>query len=217
MTSNRIVKLVKIPGLLKYSQGLTLQQRLWQLSKTRRCNYLILCEHSPVYTFGKRQSQADLEEEISRLRSLGADCFETKRGGLTTFHGPGQLVCYPILNLRNFTPSIRWYVGQLENLVIRTCSELGVSAETCEHVGIWTNKNKICALGVNVQQRCTTHGLALNCATDLRWFDEIVPCGIAGRGVTSLSRELERRVEIEEVHGVLANQFEKVFQCQVVL
>ena len=101
--------------------------------------------------------------------------------------------------------------------MIGTCAEFGVGAETCEHVGIWTGKNKICALGVNVQQSSTTHGLALNCNTDMSWFGHIVPCGIVGRGVTSLSRESGRQVGVKEAQGVLARQFEEVFQCQVVL
>ena len=215
MATNKLVKLVKIPGLLRYTEGIKLQHRLWTLSRDHRLNYLILCEHSPVYTFGKRQSQSDLSIEIGRLQGLGAECHVTPRGGLTTFHGPGQLVCYPILNLRNFKSSAKWYVNQLEELAISTCGEMGVSAARCEHVGIWVGADKVCALGVNIRTRCTTHGLALNCSTDLDWFESIVPCGIEGRGVTSLSREKEREVGVEEVSEVMVAEFQRIMECTV--
>ena len=217
MATKRVVKLVKIPGLLRYTEGLKLQHRLWTLSKDHRLNYLIICEHSPVFTFGKRQSKGDFSLEMRRLQNTGAECHATPRGGLTTFHGPGQLVCYPILNLRNFKCSAKWYVNQLEELVISTCAEMGVSAGRCEHVGIWAGHNKICALGVNIRTRCTTHGIALNCNTDLAWFESIVPWGIEGRGVTSLSREMVRDVTVEEASEVLVAQFQKVMECSVIL
>jgi len=213
--TNKAVTLLKIPGLLPYKTGLQLQHTLWQQAKTSRHNYLIVCQHSPVYTFGKRQTKLDLAGERTRLEALGAECHVTNRGGLTTFHGPGQLVCYPILNLRNFTSSARWYVNCLEETVINTCGEMGVRAERCEHVGIWAGTNKICALGVNIQQRCTTHGLALNCDTALHWFDSIVPCGIAGRGVTSVSEVLGRECGVEEVTQVLLEKFSEVFECKI--
>lgn len=216
MASSKTVKLVKIPGLLRYNEGLKLQQKLWNLSKNYRLNYLIMCEHSPVYTFGKRQSKGDLSGEFQRLQGVGAECYATPRGGLTTFHGPGQLVCYPVLNLRNFKHGAKWYVNQLEELVISTCREMGVRAERCEHVGIWTGDNKICALGVNIRARCTTHGLALNCNTNLEWFDKIIPCGIPGRGVTSLSRETGRVVSVGEAGDVIVREFQKVMECTVV-
>ena len=120
------------------------------------------------------------------------------------------------MNLNNFRVSAKWYVRSLEELIISTCACAGVAAARSEHVGIWAGDNKICALGVNIRTRCTTHGLAMNCCTDLDWFEEIVPCGIEGRGVTSLSRELGRRVGVGEVVPLLVDEFEKTFQCEVV-
>uniref|UniRef100_A0A8C1II11 lipoyl(octanoyl) transferase n=1 Tax=Cyprinus carpio TaxID=7962 RepID=A0A8C1II11_CYPCA len=109
------------------------------------------------------------------------------RGGLITFHGPGQLVCYPVLNLGCFRKSVRWYVCELERTVIKTCGQFGIEASTSPDTGVWAGDNKICAIGIHCGRYITSHGLALNCNTDMSWFDNIVPCGIMGKGVTSLS------------------------------
>ncbi|XP_056139593.1 putative lipoyltransferase 2, mitochondrial [Lampris incognitus] len=175
---------------------------------------LLLCEHPPVFTIGIRQTPYPPEEE-RRLRLLGADFRRTNRGGLITFHGPGQLVVYPVLNLTSFRRSVRWYVQQLEELVIRLCGRFGIRACTSPHTGVWVGDNKICAIGIHCGRYITSHGLALNCNTELDWFKHIVPCGIEGKGVTSLSLELGRNVTTEETIPYLLESFRDQFDCDL--
>lgn len=176
---------------------------------------LLLVEHDPVYTTGLRE--ADYTPEIEAdLRRTGADFHRTNRGGLITFHGPGQLTAYPILNLRSFSPGIKWYVCALERTVIRTLRTLGISAHTSPHTGVWVGSNKICALGLQ-GRHVTTHGLSLNCNIDLRWFDNIVPCGIPDKGVTSITQELGREVTVQKVEPHFLEAFSEIFNCQLVM
>nr|CAD7426670.1 unnamed protein product [Timema monikensis] len=173
---------------------------------------LILVEHNPVYTVGIRAKEYSADYE-KNLKQTGAEFYRTNRGGLVTFHGPGQLVAYPILNLKHFNPNVRWYVSQIEKTIIRTCGRLGLAAETSPLTGVWVGDKKICALGLQASRFITTHGLALNCDTDLTWFSHIVPCGIEGKGVTSLSIELKRNVTIEETLPLFLLSFSELFDC----
>jgi len=228
MTSN-LVRVLQL-GRLNYRAALSVQTNLVSqvqadLSSGRQAsNTLVLVEHSPVYTTGIRTREYSQAEE-ERLVKLGAEFVRTNRGGLITFHGPGQLVCYPILNLRDFAPEsstrkamlgMKWYVHTLEQLVIDLLAGLGVEGERSPHTGVWVGRNKICAMGVHSNNLVTSHGLALNCNTDMAWFGHIVPCGITeeGTGVTSLTRELERSVPIEEVTDMLVDQFCQTFNCE---
>ncbi|KAI9584620.1 putative lipoyltransferase 2, mitochondrial [Glossina fuscipes] len=218
LKSRPLVSVLRI-GLINYNTGLQLQKMLSNQSidhhRWEFHNYLILQEHKPVYTIGIRRKDY-IEEDEKRLRKLGAEFYRTNRGGLITFHGPGQLVAYPIIHLQQFTPSMRWYVSALEELIIRTCRELGITEATrTEHTGIWVKDRKICAIGVHGSRYITTHGIGLNCCTNLKWFEHIVPCGIEGKGVTSLSEQLDRRVTVEESIEVLLKMFAEVFQCQL--
>ncbi|XP_066981386.1 octanoyl-[acyl-carrier-protein]:protein N-octanoyltransferase LIPT2, mitochondrial isoform X2 [Macrobrachium rosenbergii] len=181
--------------------------------KKEPCHTLLLVEHQPVYTTGIRDVYSK-EDEI-RLRSLGADFYRTNRGGLITFHGPGQMVAYPILHLASFQPGIKWYVCALERTIIRTCRSLGVLANTSPHTGVWVGDSKICAVGIQ-GRHVTTHGIALNCNTELHWFQNIVPCGIPDKGVTTLSKELNRNVGVEEVVPHFLKAFADIFQCKLV-
>uniref|UniRef100_A0A6V7HRA7 Octanoyl-[acyl-carrier-protein]:protein N-octanoyltransferase LIPT2, mitochondrial n=1 Tax=Bracon brevicornis TaxID=1563983 RepID=A0A6V7HRA7_9HYME len=216
-------KLVKVlwAGRMSYQSGLHLQRALAQqhhdpnLAQDYPRNTLVLLEHEPVYTVGIR-NKGYSEDEIAKLKALGADFFKTNRGGLITFHGPGQLVAYPIINLRNFQPSIRWYVCQIEKMVIRLCAEFGIKGETSPDTGVWVGDKKICAIGIHGSRFVTTHGLALNCNTDLKWFEHIVPCGIEGKGVTSVTKEIGMNVTIEDVLPVMKNAFKEQFECEVV-
>ncbi|XP_023179787.2 putative lipoyltransferase 2, mitochondrial [Drosophila hydei] len=216
-TARPLVTVVRA-GRQSYAAGLRLQQELAkqnvsQYSEFR--NFLLLLEHNPVYTIGLRTKGYTIEDE-ERLRKLGADFYRTDRGGLITFHGPGQLVAYPIINLRQFTPSIRWYVGTLERTVIETCRQMGISnATTTKDTGIWVDDRKICAIGVHGSRYVTTHGIGLNCCTDLKWFEHIVPCGIEGKGVTSLTEQLGRHTSIAEATEALLGSFAKIFECCV--
>ena len=216
-------------GRMSYSAALKVQDSAVAEIKAKRSpSKLLIVEHDPVYTTGVRTKHYGAEEE-RRLRELGADFIRSNRGGLITFHGPGQLVAYPILNLTEFFPvatarkailGVKWYVERLEQSVIDTCGDVGVEAvRSPPHPGVWVPgepEEKVCALGVHSSNLVTSHGLALNCDVDLEWFSHIVPCGIPDRGVTSLTRALGRRVTTEEVLPILVRNFEKSFECNVV-
>ncbi|NP_001297965.1 putative lipoyltransferase 2, mitochondrial [Esox lucius] len=202
-------------GRISYSRALLVQQlyvRRHLDSKDNFHNTLLLCEHPPVYTIGIRQAPYPVEEE-QRLKFLGAEFFRTNRGGLITFHGPGQLVCYPIIDLVCFRKSVRWYVCELEKTVINLCRKYGIKASTSPDTGVWVGDNKICAIGIHCGRYITSHGLALNCNTDLGWFKNIVPCGIEDKGVTSLSQELGRDVSVDEAIPQLLETFSAQFDC----
>ncbi|XP_007909649.1 putative lipoyltransferase 2, mitochondrial [Callorhinchus milii] len=215
-----VVEVVNL-GRMGYTEALLAQRRyvqrhldtLFQPSHT--ANTLLLCEHPPVFTVGIRRAPYPAQDE-ERLRALGAEFHRTDRGGLITFHGPGQLVCYPVLDLRGFRKSLRWYVGELEATAMQVCHMFGISAETSADTGVWVGDNKICAIGIHCGRYITSHGLALNCNVDLGWFSHITPCGITGKGVTSLSRELGRAVSVTEAVPPLLQAFAERFNCTLV-
>ncbi|XP_038627230.1 putative lipoyltransferase 2, mitochondrial [Tachyglossus aculeatus] len=168
----------------------------------------------PVYTSGLRGGLSP--EEQARVRALGAQVWATGRGGLATFHGPGQLLGHPLLRLRRLGLPLRRHVAHLEACALRLCRRLGLpDARTGppERPGLWVRRRKICALGVRCGRHVTSHGLALNCCTDLTWFQHIVPCGLEGFGVTSLSEELQRHVTVEEVMEPFLEAFEETYNC----
>ncbi|XP_041358758.1 putative lipoyltransferase 2, mitochondrial [Gigantopelta aegis] len=181
---------------------------------TRPKNVILMVEHNPVYTVGIRNSEYGYETE-NKLKSLGAEFYQTNRGGLITFHGPGQLVAYPILNLQHFKPSMKWYISSLEKTLVRSCKYFGVSAQTSTHTGVWVKDRKIAAIGVHGKRYVTTHGISLNCNTDLSWFQHIEACGIPEKEVTSLSKEMDRPITIDEVIGPFLEAFEKTFDCHI--
>ncbi|XP_037951684.1 putative lipoyltransferase 2, mitochondrial [Teleopsis dalmanni] len=205
-------------GRISYGTGLLLQkylcnQRMEEVDKFR--NYILLQEFNPVYTTGLRTKEYTKEDEI-RLRKCGAEFYRTNRGGLITFHGHGQLVAYPIIHLRQFKLTMRLYIKTLEETVINACQQLGVlNPTTTQDTGIWVNDNKICAIGVHGSRFVTTHGIGLNCSTDLEWFEHIIPCGIEGKGVTSLSVELKRHVSIDEASNEFIKSFANIFNCRI--
>lgn len=204
-------------GKLHYQRALELQKKLssQQVESFQDfTNYLILNEHNPVYTIGIRRKDYS-DEDRKKLQNLGAEFHETNRGGLITFHGPGQLVAYPIIHLKQFQPSMRWYVNQLETTIIDLCYMFNISAKTTEDTGIWVGDSKICAIGIHGKKYVTTHGIGLNCNTDLKWFDYIIPCGIEGKGVTSLSKELSRNVSVEETIPSFLESFSNNFNCSL--
>ncbi|XP_014664460.1 PREDICTED: putative lipoyltransferase 2, mitochondrial [Priapulus caudatus] len=177
-------------------------------------NTIILVEHDPVYTIGIRQKGYTANDE-ERLKRLGAKFHCTDRGGLITFHGPGQLVAYPVINLKDFRLGLRNYVCNLEKTIINMCAGFGVEAITTCDTGVWVQDKKIAAIGVHGSRFITTHGVAINCNTDLAWFDHIVPCGIDGKGVTSLSKELDIDVGIDDAVGPFLKAFAEVFRCDI--
>lgn len=214
---SRLVHVLRA-GKLDYQSSLHLQKAVSSTIFNNPAgplrNVLILTEHDPVYTIGIRTKDYGAEEE-QRLRALGAQFFRTNRGGLITFHGPGQLVAYPVLNLRNFQPSVRWYVCHIEKTIIELCRRYGIKAGTTEDTGVWVQDRKICAIGIHASRYITTHGLALNCQNDLRWFEHIVPCGIAGKGVTSLSVETGRQLGLDAVTPEFLDSFRVTLECDL--
>ncbi|KAI8990801.1 hypothetical protein BDF20DRAFT_792668, partial [Mycotypha africana] len=184
---------------VKYNTGLRLQSylvsRRHQITQQLLKDELpsdVICflEHPPTYTAGRRiRGKTEIEEE-ERLKQLGADYVGTMRGGQITFHGPGQLIAYPILDVRDYQLNVRCYVSTLEKTVIDCCSQFNIKANTTENTGVWVGQDKkIAALGVHLQRYVSSHGLALNCNTDLKWFEHIVPCGLSDKSVTSISKE----------------------------
>jgi lipoyl(octanoyl) transferase len=167
-------------------------------------NSIILCEHQNVYTLGRSGKESNMLLSEERLKAIGATLFHIDRGGDITYHGPGQLVCYPIINLEEFGLGLRQYIGVLEEAVIRVCASYGIEAGRLEGAtGVWLDAHtprarKICAIGVRSSRFVTMHGLALNVNTDLRYFSYINPCGFIDKGVTSLSTELGSDVPMAE-------------------
>ncbi|CAK1599676.1 unnamed protein product [Parnassius mnemosyne] len=206
-------------GLISYDTALKIQlalarKHLDAIMNRQNVNYdtLLLVEHKPVYTVGIRDQTP--KDEILRLRALGAEFRKTNRGGLITFHGPGQLVVYPVINLKNYKASVKWYVNSLEETVIKLCEVLGVKANRSPHTGVWVGDNKIAAIGIHASRYITTHGISLNCDNDLSWFSYINPCGIPDKGVTSLSKETGMKHPIENIIPKFLCSFEKVFSCK---
>ncbi|XP_034971211.2 putative lipoyltransferase 2, mitochondrial [Zootoca vivipara] len=193
-----------------------------EASSSEAPHRLLLWEPSgPVFTVGlrgldARRASAESESEERRLRALGAGFERVPRGGLATFHGPGQLVAYPVLDLRRFGLPVRGYVAALESVAVAACRRLGLpqaAALPPPYTGVWLRGRKVCAIGIHCGRHITSHGLALNCSTDLTWFDHIVPCGLEGKEVTSLSRELQRHVSVEEATEPFLAAFQEVFKC----
>jgi lipoate-protein ligase B len=173
---------------------------------------LILLEHPPVYTAGRRSDPSHILWAEQRMRDAGAELHLVDRGGSVTFHGPGQLVGYPILDLDS-APDVIAYLRALEEVVIRACRQVGVELHRDpDATGVWSGHQKVCAIGVKLlQARVTLHGFALNCTTDLGWFDAIVPCGLADRSVTTLSQLAGRPITVDEMKPMVAVQFGEVF------
>jgi len=174
---------------------------------------LLLVEHLPVITFGRRAEAAarNLIASAERLAEMGVEVVESDRGGDITFHGPGQLVVYPIVKLNSHALSVGGYVRKLEGVMIAALGELGVAAKKDESIGVWVEGAKICSLGVRIKRGVSLHGVALNVSTDLKYFDLIVPCGLAGKGVTSLEKVLGTAPAMEKVKRVVVERMKEAF------
>ena len=220
-------------GIVEYQKAWDYQEKLFQeivdIKQTNRTadvpettpNYLLFCEHPHVYTLGKSGKDSNLLINEEFLKAKGASLFRINRGGDITYHGPGQVVGYPILDLDNFDLSIKSYINNLEEVIIQSMKYFGIDSTRSEGAtGVWIDANdetkarKICAMGVRTSHWVSMHGFALNVNTDLSYFDYIIPCGIVGKKVTSISNELGHQVPNEEVHQVLKNAFSSVFRMQ---
>lgn len=198
-------------GIIEYSEAWKLQEEAFQtvinskLNNIQYKNRIYICEHPHVYTLGKSGKDSNFLISEDYLKTINASLFHIDRGGDITYHGPGQIVCYPIINLQDFNLGVREYVELLEEAVILTCKEYGVETERFEGAtGVWiepktSRARKICAIGVKCSRYVTMHGLAFNVNTDLSYFRHINPCGFIDKGVTSLSKELNQTIDISSV------------------
>ena len=214
-------------GTVDYATGLRLQEKLVALRKEGRIgDVLLLLEHTPVITLGRNAKAANVIALPELLARRGVEVFECDRGGDVTFHGRGQLVAYPIFDLRGFpsqmpnrnTMGVIEFVRNLEEVLIRTCAEFGIPTKRIAGLtGVWTDaaEAKIAALGIHISRGVTSHGIALNVNTDLSFFNLIVPCGITSKPVTSMQLELGHEVTMQEVAHILSRNFGLVFQSQI--
>jgi lipoyl(octanoyl) transferase len=213
-------------GTLDYETGLRLQKRLVDLRKQGAISdVLLLLEHTPVITLGRNAKAANIIAAPEVLARRGVEVFESDRGGDVTFHGPGQLVGYPIFDLRAFpsneenrkTLGAIEYVRRLEEVLIRTCGSFRIPAKRIPGLtGVWTESDaKIAALGVHISRGVTSHGIALNVSTDLSFFNLIIPCGITSKPVTSMAKELRNAPSMEELANTVSREFGQVFASQI--
>lgn len=205
-------------GVLPYAPACALQQQLVEARKAGAIpDVLLFCEHPHTITLGRNGKKENLRASNHLLAQMNVTFHETNRGGDITYHGPGQIVGYPILDLTELRRDVRWYVQQLEEIMIRATADFKVTAARIpDRHGIWVGlpptEEKLAALGVHLSRWVTSHGFAYNVATDLRYFDLIVPCGIAGKRATSLERVLDRAVRTDEVRPRLAAHFGELFE-----
>jgi lipoyl(octanoyl) transferase len=229
-------------GQVDYATGLRLQRKLVDLRKDGLIgDALLLLEHSPVITLGRNAKATNVLASLDQLAQQGVEVYECDRGGDVTFHGPGQLVGYPIFDLRAFpsengkrkTLGVIEYVRRLEEVLIRTCADYRISTERVTGLtGVWTSEppvresgstgqittaapSKIAAIGVHISRGVTSHGFALNVNTDLRFFDLIIPCGLAGKPVTSMQQQLGQKISLDEVAHSVTRNFGNAFHSQI--
>ena len=199
-----------------YQNTLNLQERLFEANLAAKLaglptkNTLIICEHPHTYTLGKSGDEKNL---LFRPDAVGAAFHKVNRGGDITYHGPGQMVVYPIFDLDTLSIGVADFVAALEDVIISTVAHYGLTASRLDGApGIWldadTKPRKICAVGMKVSRHCTMHGIAINVNTDLKYFDYIVPCGIPDKGVTSLQKELGRDIDMNEVREIFVRELE---------
>lgn len=193
------------------------------VTQTSTEHKLIIVEHPPVFTLGKNGKREHVLVSEEHLQKLGIEFFHINRGGDITYHGPQQIVGYPIMDLDKFKTDLGWYLRSLEQVIINVIAEYGLVGERSEgETGVWLEPNdpfmarKICAMGIKCSRWITMHGFALNVNTDLSHFEYIVPCGIQGKTVTSLEKELGKKVDYEEVKQKIKEQFQIVFDCELV-
>lgn len=217
-------------GLKEYKETWDLQESLFAATIAQKIalrngeteeptkNYLLFCEHPHVYTLGKSGKEDHLLLDNQRLKSVGATFHKINRGGDITYHGPGQLVAYPIFDLDHFFSDIHKYLRYLEEAVIQTLSHYGIKGERFEGLtGVWIEPNtprerKICAMGVKCSRWVTMHGIGFNINSDLSYFNNIIPCGIENKSVTSMQEEVGFKLDFQEVSEVLKNELAKQFE-----
>ncbi len=204
-------------GTTDYAYAWELQKTIHQARVLHKIpDVVLLTEHSNTYTIGKSGGDDHLLASEQELKEKNVDVFKIDRGGDITYHGPGQIVCYPIIDLDGYYRDVHRYLRDLEEVVIRTLARYGVEGHRePEYTGVWVGSEKVCAIGVKVSRWVTMHGFAFNVNTDLSYFGRIIPCGIFHKGVTSLSQLLEKVVDMQEVKNVVAEELAGVFQTEV--
>jgi lipoyl(octanoyl) transferase len=204
--------------LVPYADALALQHRIVEARQRGALNdVLLLLEHPPVFTLGRNARAENILASRETLRANGIDVFRVERGGDVTYHGPGQLVGYPILALRDFRLDVGWFVRSLEETLIRALADFGIRGARVEKlIGVWVGDAKIAQIGARIEQWITYHGFALNTAPNLAHFDLIVPCGIRDKSVTSIARVLNAPIEMRAVRERVATQFAKVFSVELI-
>jgi len=231
---NKVVEYQDL-GLIDYKEAWDYQTNLFnsildiksknreQSTSSETLNYLLTCEHPHVYTLGKSGKKDNLLLSESELTTKNASYYEINRGGDITYHGPGQLVLYPIMDLDNFFTDIHKYMRLLEESVIKTCKYFGIEAGRVDGLtGVWLGTNpfehrKICAMGVKTSRWVTMHGLALNVNANLDYFNNIVPCGITDKQVTSMNKEVSENLNMDEVKKILVSNFAELFDCKLII
>lgn len=198
---------------IRYEDALTIQQKAYEKIKlSNGRSYLFLLEHSPVITNGRFGNDDNYVLPVGQIEKLGIEVYKSERGGDLTYHGPGQLVAYPIIDLRAFNLGVKAYITSLEQVLINLLSEFGIDSDRREgYPGVWTGGEKIASIGVSVKNGITMHGSALNVSTDLEGFSLIVPCGISDVRVTSMEKTLGAEVQMKDVVKSFIRQFETVF------
>lgn len=204
-------------GHTEYKSCWDLQQSLLELRASGAISdTLLLTEHSPVYTIGKTGDENHLLANDTELRERGVAVFNCDRGGDITYHGPGQIVGYPILDLKGYYLDLHRYLRDIEEVIIRTLRRFGVTGtRMADYTGVWVGNDKICAIGIKTSRWITMHGFAFNVATDLSFFSRIIPCGIFEKGVTSLQEVLGIAVNQDHVAEILTEEFGEVFGVDV--
>lgn len=219
---NRVTKFIDL-GRRSYRDVWKQQEELLETVKEQKkqgeptSNYLLFVEHDPVYTLGRSGKNGNMLMDAVQLRAKHAEYIQVDRGGDITFHGPGQLVVYPVIDMENFSLGVKDYVNDLEEVVIKSLSAYGMKGQRLPGAtGVWLDASaktarKICAIGVRCSQYVTMHGFALNVNTDLDYFNYIHPCGFVDKGVTSMQKELGKEMDIQEVKDCVKNYFVKIF------
>ena len=203
-------------GLIDYKNAWNLQKSIHQLRIENKIDdILFLLEHPHTYTLGKTADKENLVGDEKYLRENNISVYDIDRGGDITYHGPGQIVGYPIINLTNWQLDTHKYLRAIEEVIIKVCSEYGLIGSRVEkYTGVWIEDRKICAIGIKVSRWITMHGFAFNINTDLKLFNGIIPCGITDKDVTSLNRELKKKIQINEVKEKIIHHFSSVFNYE---
>lgn len=215
-------------GFMDYEEVWQLQKEIFHRSIQEKISglkpeqHLIVCEHPHVYTFGKSAQQTNLLLSESELKNKSIDVYDIERGGDITYHGPGQIIVYPIFDLEQLHIGVKQFVFNIEQCIINVLAEYGLETERIkDRIGIWLGKDtaderKIAAIGIKCSRHVSMHGLALNVNTDLSLFNHIIPCGIADKSVSSMQKELGREISMTDIKNKLINEFSTIFEVKII-